>query len=67
MTKKQVSETEFFAALNADARDIMPSIIGKYPYVSKWMTKTGGVFGESAAGKYFLFERSSKAEEVNNE
>jgi hypothetical protein len=33
---KQVAADEFFAALNADPRDIMPTIVSGWPYTSEW-------------------------------
>ena len=47
-----VTEQEFFEALKADKRDIMPSIIGGWGpqgYVSLWQTNNGArtLFGRS--------------------
>jgi hypothetical protein len=52
--QREVSKEEFFSALNKDPRDIMPNIVGEYPYQSVWRDKTGRVFGTSRSGGYFL-------------
>lgn len=48
---RQVTQEQFFAALKADPRDIMPSIQpGPYPYTSLWQdqrSRFGTAFGKS--------------------
>jgi len=44
----EVSKDEFFAALYADKRDIMPSV--SQPNVTTWETKTRQVWGWSLPG-----------------
>jgi len=56
---KKVTQKEFFKALYADPRDIMPSIEGEYNrekggYLSRWMTKARVLFGESQGKNYYL-------------
>lgn len=33
---REVTQAEFYAALKANPADIMPSIVGRYPYTSDW-------------------------------
>lgn len=56
---KQVSQDEFFAALYADKRDIMPSIVGdiydpQSGYTKIWKDRSGNVFGKSDNLEYWL-------------
>jgi hypothetical protein len=44
----EVSKEQFFAALNADARDIMPSVLS--PDCTRWETKTRQLWGWSLPG-----------------
>jgi hypothetical protein len=46
---RQVTESEFWAALYADPRDIMPSIAHS-PYFTQWETKAREVWGWTAPG-----------------
>lgn len=46
---KQVTQEEFFAALFADPRDIMPKLDAS-PYYTTWETKAREVWGWSAPG-----------------
>ena len=61
----EVTQQQFYAALSADNRDIMPSIVGKWDdeigYVQEWRTQHGGqLFGRTegrqllGSGRYFL-------------
>jgi hypothetical protein len=59
MNLKQVTLIEFFTALKADKRDIMPVITGKREdgeYFSEWRTNdiNNVLFGVSVAGVYKL-------------
>ena len=46
---QEVTEQQFYAALKADRRDIMPSV--KYPFVTIWAPQHGhGEFGRSWPG-----------------
>jgi hypothetical protein len=58
---KEVNQKEFFKALNNDSRDIMPTIIGKYPYTSEWRTNNINrvLFGKSAENKYWLVKEAT--------
>lgn len=52
---KEVSKDEFYAALSADKRDIMPSIVGAWDndtgYTSEWRTRnTQQLWGRSQCG-----------------
>ena len=55
---RQVSKEEFFAALYADPRDIMPAIVGEWQeprgYLSVWKDKAGRLFGRSQGGEFWL-------------
>lgn len=54
---REVSKDEFFTALYADPRDIMPTIVGRYPYKSEWRDQKSHartLFGMSEDSKYFL-------------
>jgi hypothetical protein len=46
---RRVSKDEFFAALYADPRDIMPCITNS-PYYTTWETKNRQVWGWAAPG-----------------
>lgn len=66
--EREVTKEEFYAALSADKRDIMPSIVGSYErkgrgYVQEWRTNNSSrvLFGITHGGdfpftpaKYFL-------------
>lgn len=58
----EVTKEAFFAALSADPRDIMPTIVNAtHPYRSEWRDQKGSsraLFGESYDGHYWLMERS---------
>lgn len=66
MSFRQVTMEEFHAALNADPRDIMPTIVSKYDqstgYTSEWRTQTVGraLFGKSDGtifgSRHWLYE-----------
>lgn len=54
---RQVSQEEFYAALKADPRDIMPTIPGGYGpagYTSEWRDKNRRLFGISNNDGYWL-------------
>jgi hypothetical protein len=65
---REVTKDEFYAALKADPRDIMPSIVGSYErngrgYTQEWQTQNSlrTLFGVTHSGhfpftpeKYFL-------------
>jgi hypothetical protein len=64
---KQVTQDEFFKALYADPRDIMPRVVGNYPYKSEWRNQKSiaqELFGVSQSGEtnqestYYLIERN---------
>lgn len=46
---RRVTEDEFFSALSADPRDIMPCIMHS-PYYTTWETKAREVWGWTAPG-----------------
>jgi len=69
MAFRRVTREEFHAALNADPRDIMPTIVSKNDpitgYTAEWRTQTVGraLFGKtdgyavtSEFGRYWLYE-----------
>lgn len=62
---KEVTQEQFYAALNADKRDIMPRIVGGWDeqigYVQEWVTPRGDqLFGRTEGrppftpSRYFL-------------
>lgn len=65
----EVTKEQFFAALDADARDIMPSVAE--PYTTRWETKSRELWGWNPTGwkgpfgqeeKYFIYPKSIVAE-----
>lgn len=61
-TMKQVTKDEFYAALYADKRDIMPRIVNNWNeeigYIQEWRTQHGGVlFGKTDGRVHFNNER----------
>lgn len=54
---REVTKDEFFAALYADPRDIMPRIERPYPYTSEWRNQKSfrqELFGVSRENRYWL-------------
>jgi TorA maturation chaperone TorD len=62
----EVTREQFFAALTADHRDIMPTVVSKPPYESIWKTREGDIFGKSiGCGKREIYYmRSPHSERV---
>ena len=58
MNYTQVSREVFFESLHAEekkGRDIMPRVVGSYPYQSLWADqRTRVMFGRTEKDKYFL-------------
>lgn len=54
---REVPKDEFFAALRADSRDIMPVIVtDEYPYTSEWRSRDTRreLFGVSRDNQWWL-------------
>lgn len=53
----EVTKEIFFECLNKDKRDIMPTIVGSYPYISEWRANSRDLFGKSSDNKYWMVKK----------